>query len=35
MNFQDLWNEFYITFGQLCDKKTCAFVVMRMGNKVV
>ena len=29
MNFQDLWNKFFfIIFGQLCDEKTCAFVVM-------
>ena len=35
VNFQDLWNKFSLIFGQLCDKKTCAFVVMRIGNKVV
>ena len=28
MNFQDFWNKFSFIFGQLCDKKTCAFVVM-------
>ena len=35
MNFQDLWNKFSHIFGQLCDKKTCALVVMRIGKKVV
>ena len=25
----------HLFFGQLCDKKTCAFVVMRIGKKVV
>ena len=34
MSFQDLWNKFPLIFGQLCDKKTCAFVVMRIGKKV-
>ena len=34
-NFQDLWNKFSFLFGQLCDKKTYAFVVMGIGNKVV
>ena len=34
-NFQDLWNKFSFLFGQLCDKKTCASVVMEIGNKVV
>ena len=35
MNFQDFWNKFSFIFGQLCDKKTCAFVVMGIGKKVV
>ena len=35
MNFQDLYNKFSFIFGQLCDKKTCAFVVMGIGKKVV
>ena len=35
MNFQDFWNKFSFIFGQLGDKKTCAFVVMGIGNKVV
>ena len=36
MNFQDLWNKFFIfIFGQLCDKKTFAFVVMGIGKKLV
>ena len=35
VNFQVLWNKFYFIFGQLCDKKTCAFVVMGIGKKVV
>ena len=35
MKFQDLWNKFSFLFRQLCDKKTCAFVVMGIGNKVV
>ena len=26
VNFQDFWNKFSFIFGQLCDKKTCAFV---------
>ena len=34
MKFQDLWKKFSFLFGQLCDKKTCAFVVMGTGNKV-
>ena len=34
MKFQDLKDKFSFLFGQLCDKKTCAFVVMRIGNKV-
>ena len=35
MKFQDLWIKFSFLFGQLCDKKTCAFVVMGIGNRVV
>ena len=35
LNFQDLYNKFSFIFGQLCDKKTCAFVVMGIGKKVV
>ena len=35
MKFQDLWDKFSFLFGQLCDKKTCAFVVMGIGNKIV
>ena len=35
MNFQDFWNIFSFIFGQLCDKKTCAFVVIGIGKKVV
>ena len=35
VNFQDLWNKLYFIFGQLCDKKTCAFVVMGIGKKFV
>ena len=35
MNFKDLWNKFYFIFGKLCDEKTCAFVVMGIGKKVV
>ena len=35
VNFQDLYNKFSFIFGQLCDKKTCAFVVMGIGKKVV
>ena len=35
MSFQDLWNKFSFIFGQLCDEKTCAFVVMGIGKKVV
>ena len=34
MKFEDLWKKFSFLFGQLCDKKTCAFVVMGIGNKV-
>ena len=34
MSFQDLSNKFPLIFGQLCDKKTCAFFVMRIGKKV-
>ena len=34
VSFQDLWNRFPPIFGQLCDKKTFAFVVMRIGKKV-
>ena len=33
MNFQDFWNKFSFIFGQLCDKKTCAFVVMEKLEK--
>ena len=34
VNFQDLWNKFFLfIFGQLCDKKTFAFVVMGIGKK--
>ena len=33
VNFQDFWNKFSFIFGQLCDKKTCAFVVMGIGKK--
>ena len=35
MKFQDLWNKFSLLFGQLCDKKTCAFVVMGIGKCVL
>ena len=35
VNFQDFWNKFSFIFGQLCDKKTCAFVVMGIGKKFV
>ena len=35
MNFQDFWNKFYFIFAQLCVKKTCAFVVMGIGKKVM
>ena len=36
MNFQDLWNKFFLfIFGQLCDKKTFAFVVMGIGKQLV
>ena len=33
--FSRLMDKFSLIFGQLCDKKTCAFVVMRIGKKVV
>ena len=35
MSFQDLWNKFSFVFQQLCGKKTCGFVVMGVGKKVV
>ena len=35
VKFQDLRIKLSFLFGQLCDKKTCAFVVMGVGNKVV
>ena len=35
VNFQDFWNKFSFIFGQLCDKKTFAFVVMGIGKKFV
>ena len=35
MKLQDLKDRFSFLFGQLCDKNTCAFVVMGIGNKVV
>ena len=35
MSFQDLWNKFSFVFQQLCGKKTCGFVVMGIGKKVV
>ena len=35
MNFQDFWNKFPLIFAQLCDKKTCGFVVMGIGKKFV
>ena len=35
VNFQDLWNKFSLIFGQLCDKKNCALVIIRIGKKVV
>ena len=35
VKFQDLWNKFSFLFGQLCDKKTYAFVVIGIGKKVV
>ena len=35
VNFQDFGSKFYFISGQLCDKKTCAFVVMGIGKKVV
>ena len=34
MNFQDFWNKFSFIFGQLCDKKTCVFVVMGIGKRL-
>ena len=33
--FQDFWNKFYFIFAQLCVKKTCAFIVMGIGKKVM
>ena len=30
-----LMDKFSLIFGQLCDKKTWAFVVMRIGKRVV
>ena len=35
LNFQDFWNKFSSIFWQLCDKETCAFVVMGIGKKVM
>ena len=35
VKFQDLRIKLSFLFGQLCDKKTCAFVVMGIGNRVV
>ena len=35
VNFKDFWNKFSFIFGQLCDTKTCAFVIMEIGKKVV
>ena len=35
VNFQDFSSKFSFISGQLCDKKTCAFVVMGIGKKVV
>ena len=35
VNFQDFGSKFSFISGQLCDKKTCAFVVMGIGKKVV
>ena len=35
VNFQDFRGKFSFISGQLCDKKTCAFVVMGIGKKVV
>ena len=35
MNFQDFWNKFYFIFAQLCVRKTCTFVVMGIGKKVM
>ena len=35
VNFQDFRSKFSFISGQLCDKKTCAFVVMGIGKKVV
>ena len=34
VNFQDFWNKFSFIFGQLCDKKTCSFVVMGIGKRL-
>ena len=34
-SFQGFWNKFSFIFGQLCDKKTCAFVVMGIEKNVV
>ena len=34
VNFRDFWNKFSFIFGQLCDKKTFAFVVMGIGKFV-
>ena len=34
MNFQDLWNKFFLLFlGSCVIKKTCAFVVIGIGKK--
>ena len=35
MNFQDFWNKLSFIFWRLCDEKTCEFVVMEIGKKVV
>ena len=35
MNFQDFWSKFSLIFGQLCDKKTCGFVMMGIGKNFV
>ena len=32
---QDLWINSLLFLGQLRDKKTCAFIVMRIGKRVV
>ena len=34
MNFQDFRNKFPFIIGQLCDKKTCTFVVMGIGKRL-